>query len=200
MVSAPLRNPRRILDVGCGTGIVTCHLGQNFPCAEVYGIDLSPVPLTHAPPANVMFCQGIMPDLANSEDDPRFVAGSFDFVFSRLLIMGMNKWQDYVTAAAKLLQPGGFVEFQELDTRFYIDGALCDEQWEWASIFHKEAAKRGMYIIYVLLHQYDLLHPVQSSKADFHKPAIIPSRKFKVTEAHFILRAGPGVWIPHGGM
>ena len=149
VIAAPLRNPRRILDVGCGTGIVTCHLGKTFPHAEVYGIDLSPIPITHAPPANVLFCKGIMPDVANPGDDPRFVAGSFDFVFSRLLIMGMNKWQDYVSAAAKLLQPGGLVEFQELDTRFYIDETLCDEQWEWAKIFHKEAAKRGMYTSYM---------------------------------------------------
>ena len=149
VTSAPLRNPRRILDVGCGTGIVTCHLGQTFPHAEVYGIDLSPIPITHATPANVVFCQGIMPDIASSEDDTRFVAGSFDFVFSRLLIMGMSKWQDYVSATAKLLQPGGFVEFQELDTRFYIDGNLCDKQWEWANIFHTEATKRGMYTSYI---------------------------------------------------
>lgn len=86
VIGAPLYNPRRILDVGCGTGIVSCYLGRTFPEAEVYGIDLSPVPVIHTKPANVFFSHGIMPDLAYSQDDPRFAHDSFDFVFSRLLL------------------------------------------------------------------------------------------------------------------
>ncbi len=34
--------PRRILDLGCGTGTMTVMLKQRFPQAEVTGIDLSP--------------------------------------------------------------------------------------------------------------------------------------------------------------
>lgn len=35
-------NIKRVLDVGCGTGIVTRYFGRSFPSADVYGIDLSP--------------------------------------------------------------------------------------------------------------------------------------------------------------
>ena len=35
------RTYRRILDLGCGTGIVTMQLAERFPDAEVIGIDLS---------------------------------------------------------------------------------------------------------------------------------------------------------------
>lgn len=46
IIHAPVRNPRQVLDIGCGTGIVTSSLGVLFPSAEVIGIDLSPVPWT----------------------------------------------------------------------------------------------------------------------------------------------------------
>lgn len=59
----------------------------------------------------------------------------------------MDDWPEYVSAAAKLLRPGGFIELQELDTRFYMNGNLCDQQWGWASMIRTEAARRGTYIL-----------------------------------------------------
>ncbi|KAF2214075.1 hypothetical protein CERZMDRAFT_38447 [Cercospora zeae-maydis SCOH1-5] len=35
----------KMLDVGCGTGIVTDFIGNRFPNAQVYGLDISPVPV-----------------------------------------------------------------------------------------------------------------------------------------------------------
>ena len=40
---APLVNPKRILDIGTGTGIWAIEMGEQYPEAEVKGIDLSPV-------------------------------------------------------------------------------------------------------------------------------------------------------------
>ncbi|NJL44706.1 MAG: methyltransferase domain-containing protein [Leptolyngbyaceae cyanobacterium SM2_3_12] len=42
LVKAILGQPRRILDLGCGTGTTTVMLKQRFPNAEVWGLDLSP--------------------------------------------------------------------------------------------------------------------------------------------------------------
>lgn len=41
-VEALRSQPRRILDLGCGTGSTTLQLKQRFPEAEVIGLDLSP--------------------------------------------------------------------------------------------------------------------------------------------------------------
>ena len=38
-----LDRPRRILDVGTGTGIWAVDMGDEFPSAEIIGTDLSPI-------------------------------------------------------------------------------------------------------------------------------------------------------------
>ena len=40
---APLENPRRILDIGTGTGLWAIEMADRFPNATVIGTDLSPV-------------------------------------------------------------------------------------------------------------------------------------------------------------
>ena len=41
-------HPRRILEVGCGTGKNLLHLGRRFPKAQLWGLDLSPHMLAQA--------------------------------------------------------------------------------------------------------------------------------------------------------
>jgi ubiquinone/menaquinone biosynthesis C-methylase UbiE len=48
LVDAIRVQPRRILDLGCGTGSTTLMLKQRFPEAEVIGLDLSPYMLVRA--------------------------------------------------------------------------------------------------------------------------------------------------------
>ena len=48
LIAAVKVKPRRILDLGCGTGSTTLMLKQAFPSAEVIGLDLSPYMLVRA--------------------------------------------------------------------------------------------------------------------------------------------------------
>lgn len=44
LYKAPIpQSPRRILDIGTGTGIYAIDIADEFPSAEVLGIDLSPI-------------------------------------------------------------------------------------------------------------------------------------------------------------
>ena len=43
LYSVPLDNPRRILDVGTGTGSWAMDIAEEFPNAQVIGNDLSPI-------------------------------------------------------------------------------------------------------------------------------------------------------------
>ena len=85
---APSINPKQIIDVGCGTEVVTCYLGERFPDAQVLEVDIFPVPQLHDKPHNVTFVQGDIQSLA--ERDARFAPGSTDLVFNRLLVCGMT--------------------------------------------------------------------------------------------------------------
>jgi SAM-dependent methyltransferase len=55
---APIRQPRRILDVGCGTGQWAYELARGFPQAQVVGLDLEQAKNPISPPPNYRFVAG----------------------------------------------------------------------------------------------------------------------------------------------
>ena len=131
-VHAPVINPLRIVDVGCGTGIQSCLLGKAYPNAQVYGVDLSAVP-DRSKPTNVQFIEGDILKLINNNSKHRFEANSIDLIFSRLLILGMTDWQGYVNGVASRLKPGAWAEMQDYDFDWhtYPEGKICSDSWSW---------------------------------------------------------------------
>lgn len=140
LTHAPLVDPAIILDIGCGTGIQTCQFAAKYLNAQVYGIDLSAVPDRNKPP-NVEFIQGDFQKLVLKE--PGLAANSADYVFNRLLLLGMTDWQKYVNDVASLLKPGGWAEMQDLDEDFYLNGERCSDTWPWLIALRKQSLKRG---------------------------------------------------------
>jgi cyclopropane fatty-acyl-phospholipid synthase-like methyltransferase len=51
---APIEDPRRVLDVGTGTGIWAIDFADIYPNTHITGADLSPIQPAHVPP-NVQF-------------------------------------------------------------------------------------------------------------------------------------------------
>lgn len=102
--------PRRILDLGCGTGSTTLKLKQAFPQAEVIGLDLSPYMLVvahdKAQTANldISFCHGL------AEAAP-FPPNSFDLVTASLLFHELPPAivPDILRECFRLLRSGGEV-------------------------------------------------------------------------------------------
>lgn len=76
--------PRRILDLGCGTGSTTLLLKQAFPQAEVIGIDLSPYMLLVAEDKAQAAGQPVQFRQGNAEQTG-FADVSFDLVTASLL-------------------------------------------------------------------------------------------------------------------
>ncbi|MEO1211147.1 MAG: methyltransferase domain-containing protein [Cyanobacteria bacterium J06638_20] len=100
--------PRRILDLGCGTGSTTLLLKQAYPEAEVIGLDLSPYMLLAAEDKALANNLGIQWLHGNAEQVP-FPDGSVDLVTTSLLF---HETPPSVTLAIlreafRLLAPGG---------------------------------------------------------------------------------------------
>ena len=160
---APVKDPRLIVDVGCGTGIVTRLLGSTYPHAEhVYGVDLSPVPPARdfsylAKPGtaafafakkssresgNLTFIEGDFNALT-ANPDPRFLPGTFDYLFSRLLVAAIDDWPKHVTRAYRLLKPGGWCEMHDIAFRTTRIHGPSSGEWDWMQVLIETAATKG---------------------------------------------------------
>ncbi|PYH97109.1 S-adenosyl-L-methionine-dependent methyltransferase [Aspergillus ellipticus CBS 707.79] len=131
--------PSILLDIGCGTGAVTCYLGHAHPTAHVYGIDLSPVPNFHPKPPNVTYIQGDAHDI--SVLDPRLVPGTADLAFARLLICGIRDWLACISDMRDMMKPGAWIESQELNASvFDSSGRNIDDEMEWVRVMRQAMA------------------------------------------------------------
>jgi SAM-dependent methyltransferase len=104
---APVEDPARVLDVGCGTGQWGYEISAEFPSALVVGLDL--VPGKPGQPERYRFVRG------NVLHGLPFAAGGFDLVHQRLLVSGipLAAWPGAVADLVSVTRPGGWVELIE---------------------------------------------------------------------------------------
>ncbi|KAL6717513.1 hypothetical protein ACLMJK_005428 [Lecanora helva] len=119
---APLIHPKRILDIGTGTGIWAIQMAEEHPDATIWGTDLSPVQPSCVPD-NVRF----EIDDVNAEDWS-WPDNYFDYIHSRFMLSSIGSWSRLVRKAFQHIKPGGYFEMQELDPRFRSDdGSLRED-------------------------------------------------------------------------
>lgn len=146
------KHPKKVVDIGCGTGIFTAQLGRLFPSAQVIGVDLSPVPVDrHGQLPNVKYLQGSVADLLEKGE---LEAGSFDYVFSRLILLGIVDWETHIRdVVMKLLAPGGCTEMQEYDAMIRAGGTgqlgveygtELGAEWEWFKLWLADTEAIGL--------------------------------------------------------
>jgi len=115
---APIRSPRAILDVACGTGIWAREMAQQFKRAQVIGIDIDRTPLERSLeilgpggqfPTNFRFQQADVLKRLPFDDE------RFDFVHSRLMagFVPWEQWPAVVAEMARVTQRGGHIELVE---------------------------------------------------------------------------------------
>ncbi|KAK4234259.1 S-adenosyl-L-methionine-dependent methyltransferase [Achaetomium macrosporum] len=114
-------NPQKIIDLGTGTGIWAIDVADQFPSAEVLGIDFTPIQPSWVPP-NLKF---IVDDI---EED--WLNGSgFDLVHLRQIFPVLKKPDKVLRQSYENLKPGGWIEVQELGGKAYCDDASIPENY-----------------------------------------------------------------------
>jgi ubiquinone/menaquinone biosynthesis C-methylase UbiE len=117
---APIRQPRAILDVACGTGIWAREMAQQFKRAQVIGFDIDRTPLEAALerlgpggmfPKNFEFLEADALQRFPFEDE------SFDFTHARLIgpFVPASRWPDVVAEMVRVTRRGGYVELVDAE-------------------------------------------------------------------------------------
>ncbi|KAH8684525.1 S-adenosyl-L-methionine-dependent methyltransferase [Tricladium varicosporioides] len=147
---APVKNLKRIIDMGTGTGIWTLDVGDEYPEAQVTGVDIFPVqPRWEAP--NVKFITHDIesphpfPFPSNSQQAPTLI-------HSRLLSgLAIRSWFTYLSKCFKFLEPGGWIEGQEFTLKPH---ALPSHPFpqnsmilEWHRLFREGMKKGGCDVV-----------------------------------------------------
>ncbi|KAF4471845.1 TAM domain methyltransferase [Fusarium albosuccineum] len=104
--NSPLERPQKIVDIGTGTGSWAIDMGDEYPAAEVIGIDLSPIQTPWVPP-NVRF-------LVDDAESPwLYGEDSIDLVHLRNMSTTIKDWPALFKQAYSALKPGGWIELPE---------------------------------------------------------------------------------------
>ncbi|KAJ0299082.1 uncharacterized protein N0V96_007059 [Colletotrichum fioriniae] len=124
----PAASGMRILDLGTGTGIWAIEMADEFPTADVYGVDLSPIQPEWVP-TNCKFHVDDYEDEWTYREEEHF-----DYIHGRALSGTSSDWARFYSRVMGGLKPGGWVEMQEYDAWIFSDDdsyerALWTKEW-----------------------------------------------------------------------
>jgi len=102
----PSTAPRRIIDLGCGTGDLTAELAARWPDAQVSGLDSSPDMLATAQSRHPSV-DWISSDIAAWSPDM-----TFDLIFSNAALHWLSDHRDLFPRLVASLAPGGVLAVQ----------------------------------------------------------------------------------------
>ncbi|KAI5782574.1 S-adenosyl-L-methionine-dependent methyltransferase [Geopyxis carbonaria] len=150
---APVQNPQRVLDLGCGTGIWAIDYADTHPSAEVIGTDLSPIQPIWVPPN----CTFVVDDI---ESPWLWAANSFDYIHMRSLPGFIKDWPTLLSRIYRALRPGGIVELQDKYDFFHSDDNTLPASSSlprWVDLWAQAAALAGRPWLEIVEHFDTLL-------------------------------------------
>lgn len=153
----PVRDPKRIVDIGCGPGNSTNVLAQRFPNAHVLGVDFSQNMIDSAraayPQLEFAICDA-------SKDLPMLGDG-FDIVFSNACIQWVPGHPKLLREMMALLNEGGILAVQSpLQNELLMQKIVKEtaKREKWSGKFPQESAFYNLS----QSEYYDLLSEISS--------------------------------------
>ena len=115
-----LQKGLKILDAGCGTGVISRMIAQEIEPGTVYGVDMDALFLKEAEKiaeekgiTNIQFQQG---NICNLD----FKDGFFDAVYCRLVLMHVDDPVETVQELSRVTKPQGIVGISDIDDGTFI--------------------------------------------------------------------------------
>ncbi|GLB34900.1 putative methyltransferase [Lyophyllum shimeji] len=112
---------RRILDLGTGGGFWAINMADDFPRAEVIGVDLAPIQPRTVPPN----CTFELCDL--DQRNIPYPDNHFDFIHARSIHTGIHDYPRFLEEIARVLRPGGLILLVEPSLIPIVDGKPATE-------------------------------------------------------------------------
>lgn len=130
--AVPTRDPRRVVDLGCGPGNTTELLLERFPKAEIIGIDSSPDMVTNAR-ARLSHIRFEVADLTTWRPDP---AAPVDIIYSNAVFQWIAGHETILPRLVGLLPDGGSLAIQmpdNLDEPSHVGMRAAAKTGRWAT-------------------------------------------------------------------
>ncbi|KAJ5398953.1 hypothetical protein N7465_009442 [Penicillium sp. CMV-2018d] len=113
LFQAPIKNPKRVLDLGTGTGLWAIEYADTNPNSQVIGIDLSAIQPSWVPPN----CRFEIDDF----EQPWSYSKPFDYIHGRELEGSIRDHDVLFKQAFDNLNPNGWFEMASFDVNTYSD-------------------------------------------------------------------------------
>ena len=125
--------PARILEIGCGTGVLSSHLRSTFPDAELILTDISPSMLEIC--KRKLKGNGIFRVMNGERPDTDL--GLFDLIISNLAMQWFEDMPGGIDRLSKLLAPGGRFSFSTLGEKNFT---------EWRALLETRNLPSGLHL------------------------------------------------------
>lgn len=136
---------RRVLDLGCAVGATTCALAEDFPEAEVHGIDVGAPMVRYAHARAEAMGLAVHFSQQNAERT-RFPDGHFDLIVSAVTLheTSLAATRNIVSECHRLLRPGGVMAHLEVPSRYEALGLWEQVRADFEAHYNNEPFMAGV--------------------------------------------------------